>query len=513
MLQTKDNRQLIRLLFAALWIILTALVLMRIFWRLDAAPAENTDEAWYGVNTCEMFESGDWIIPTMRHEIDYGSKPPLQLWLILLFYTILGPGDLALRLPAACATLLLFILISAHLVRRYGTRTAVLFAAAFPVIWRCFYLHGFRSGDMDGLFCLFFAIAVIALREAAEGSSASLIVYGLSIALGFLTKSMHAGLFFLIGLLYLPILWKKLRPKTVWSSFAAAVTPPIIWLLLLLRRENGLTLFYTLTIGEFANKVGGDTSSALPRYLADLGREKIIWLLVLLSLIRALLSVLRRGSGPDAAPLHRRFGSWCREHLLLLLALFVPLAVYGLFGSYMAWYIYPTYVSAAVLAAVLAGECVSLLAGSGEDGEHRGSRAAAAVFFCCVTVACAAYTANQLYDYRLLGTGGNLTDALRGDLMDYQAQNGDIYRGKHAYFALDRQRNYGDRGHWQLEDLFYGYAITGFDCRDGGVEAFLEDEDSLIILDGDLWDEYAGVLTGHVFLEMNTFYVMNHDWY
>ena len=48
---------------------------------------------------------------------------------------------------------------------------------------------------------------------------------------------------------------------------------------------------------------------------------------------------------------------------------------------------------------------------------------------------------------------------------------------------------------------------------EGGVEGFLADEASQRVLDGERWGEYADVLTGYVFLEQNTYYILNHDRY
>jgi 4-amino-4-deoxy-L-arabinose transferase-like glycosyltransferase len=55
-------------------------------------------EAMYALIPREMWASGDWLTPTLNGA-RYLDKPPLLYWLNLGAYTLLGPSDLAARLP------------------------------------------------------------------------------------------------------------------------------------------------------------------------------------------------------------------------------------------------------------------------------------------------------------------------------------------------------------------------------------------------------------------------------
>lgn len=83
-------------------IMISFCVMFLLFWHLGAASASATDEAYHGVNAYEMLKSGNWIVNTYRYETDYfNSKPPLNLWLIMLSYRVWGVSSFSLRFPAA----------------------------------------------------------------------------------------------------------------------------------------------------------------------------------------------------------------------------------------------------------------------------------------------------------------------------------------------------------------------------------------------------------------------------
>ena len=73
------------------------------FWHLGAPSVNATDEAYHGVNAYEMLTNGNWLVNTYRYETDYfNSKPPLNLWLIMMAYRVFGASSFSLRIPAAC---------------------------------------------------------------------------------------------------------------------------------------------------------------------------------------------------------------------------------------------------------------------------------------------------------------------------------------------------------------------------------------------------------------------------
>ncbi|MCR5670842.1 MAG: hypothetical protein K6G10_07545, partial [Butyrivibrio sp.] len=150
---------------------------------------------------------------------------------------------------------------------------------------------------------------------------------------------------------------------------------------------------------------------------------------------------------------------------------------------------------------------------AGEIVEKIDKKAIGNAFACLLIAVCVFIACTGLSKYKYLGSGGRALDQFRDDITEFTEQTNNEYAGKRAYLANDRHRITGGRDHWELEFLFYGEAIADLTCVDGGVEGFLADEDSLMVIDGSLWDEYADVLTGYVFLEQNTFYVLSHERY
>ena len=482
---------------------LLALAVVRLFYKLGNGALNVTDEAWYGVNAYEMLNSGNWLVPTLRHQIDYASKPPLGLWGILLGFKLFGVNKIGLRMYSAVAGLLTVVLLSGYLCKKKGIKYAIVATAAFSALWQCFELHMYRAGDMDALFCLFYLIAVIALAEVASGKQQMVILYGLSVGLGFMTKSMHVTVFIVVGILFLPVIWKKLKVKDVILTAVAALLPNLLWIMARYPYD-GFEYIKCITLGE----AGDQTRSGITfEYLGDIAREKVTWVLTGFLLVRIVLYFIGLSGKKDRSfkQILTDLGAYCKDKYLLILALWVPIVFYTLAGHHMLWYIDPAYIGMIWMIAVEAVEVSEKLKSY--------SKAAGMALGCAAVAFCVLYASIQLGHYKLLGTGGRSIDQFGIDIAEFRDNTSAEYDGYKAYIAYDRQRFVGDRGHWELDFVFCGNTIGGLECVDGGVEGFLADEDSLLVMDSELWDEYAGVLTGYVFLEQNTYYVLSHDRY
>ena len=260
-------------------------IIIRLFYKLDVGTINVTDEAWYGINAFEMFKSGNWLVPTLRGQIDYASKPPLGLWGILIGFKIFGTNLMGLRFYSAVAGLLTIIVICIYLYKRFDNRYALAAAAVFPVLWQCFDMHMYRAGDMDALFGLFYAIAIFALSEIARGDSRMIVVYWAAVGLGFMTKSMHVVVFLLVGFLYLPVIYKKLNVKDSVFGILAGLLPTVVWGAARYQ-VDGFKYIRCITLGE----AGDQTRSGITLdYLRDISREKVTWLLAALLLVRLVM--------------------------------------------------------------------------------------------------------------------------------------------------------------------------------------------------------------------------------
>ena len=499
----KDTKTRVCLILLVAFIVLT---FFRFFYKLGAEVVQHTDEAWHGVNVYEMYESGNWMVPTQYHEVDYASKPPLNFWADLILFKLIGPSELALRLPSAISGFVTYLILIGYLWKNKGLEAAVFFAAAFPALRECFRFHMFRTGDMDAMFGLFFVLAVLALKRVGEGEGRMLLWAALYTALAFLVKTAHVAVIVLIGICYLPVIYRQLNVKRIVNAVVVFVLPVLVWIVLRYPYD-GFSYIRAIVFGEASGKTG---SLFTVIYVRDVLREKITWLMIAVLTIRGCVYLWTHGD----RNIRKDLIAWGSEHYLNLLVIFVPIIFYSVAGATMSWYIYPAYFGIATLIATQSADILEII--QKKYGGKRNlwrARILQTVLLFFVAGSCVIYTFDQMSEYRYAGNGGFSLQQFRSDLKEYVAQNGDVNRGKRAYIANDRHRNYGDRGHWEQTFLFYGYTICGFDCREGGVEAFLEDEDSLIILDGELWEEYADVLTGHVFLQQNTYYVLNHEYY
>ena len=481
---------------AAALLFLFVVIGLRLFYKLGDGRIAVTDEAWYGVNAVEMLRSGNWLVPTLRGQVDYASKPPLGLRGILIGFVLLGTDLLGLRLYSAVAGLLTIILICFYLYKKYDIRYSIVAAAVFPALWQCFEMHMYRAGDMDALFGLFYLIAMIALSEVQRDKSWMIIVYGAAVGLGFLTKSMHVAVFIVVGVLYLPVIFRKLKVKELLLAALAAIVPVAIWMIARYRYD-GLAYIKSITLGEAGDQTRGGLAF---EYLRDISREKVTWILVAVLISRAVayfvqVRTVKRAGGDLLA--------WFKERYLSILAYLVPIVFYTLAGHYMMWYIDPAYVAVVWIIAI---ETVAVV-------DKIGPKRLKALYAYAVMLACVFYSVIQIYQYKGLGNGGGAIEQFRNDITEFRTDTAAEYDGYNAYIAYDRSRYVGNRGHWELDYVFLGEANAYLNCLDGGVEGFLEDEDSILILDGELWDQYAAQLTGYVFLEQNTFYVLSHDRY
>ena len=103
----------------ARWLAAVA-VLASFFWMLGAAPLFDVDEGAFSQATLEMFQRQDFLTTFLNGAPRY-DKPILVYWLQAASVTLLGPTELAFRLPSAlCATL--WVLLTYLFVKRVYDR-------------------------------------------------------------------------------------------------------------------------------------------------------------------------------------------------------------------------------------------------------------------------------------------------------------------------------------------------------------------------------------------------------
>jgi 4-amino-4-deoxy-L-arabinose transferase-like glycosyltransferase len=131
--------------------LLIAIGALALFAGLGSVPLWEPDEARFAEATRQMLASGDWLTPWYHGQPRF-EKPILIYWLQLPFHALLGPTELATRLPialSAAGCLLVTYLIGVRLI---GRQAAWLGTMALATSFR-FFTHA-RIGltDMPALF-------------------------------------------------------------------------------------------------------------------------------------------------------------------------------------------------------------------------------------------------------------------------------------------------------------------------------------------------------------------------
>ncbi len=149
----------------AAWLI----ALTCLFSGLQAVGLVGPDEPRYAAVARTMAESGDWLTPRLNG-VPWFEKPVLYYWAAGIAFRLLGPTDLAARLPSALAALLATGLLAWLCGRLWGPASAadlILIFSSTLGIWA--FAH---AATMDMLFTAALAAAMVA-AFCAVGTTAT----------------------------------------------------------------------------------------------------------------------------------------------------------------------------------------------------------------------------------------------------------------------------------------------------------------------------------------------------
>lgn len=195
----KHTRVLVPLLF-----VLTAI--WPLFMHMDTLPIRIWDEARQAVSSLEMLDSGNWLVTQYNGAPEmWSTKPPMLIWLQAFCTSLLGKGEVAVRLPSAMAALLTgWFLLRSTTLRLHAPWLGLIAALIMYTSDGYIHNHVARTGDYDTLLILFMSTGAWTLfRWCGSDEPRQLIWFFLLLAFGVLTKSIQ-GLTFLPGLgLYL----------------------------------------------------------------------------------------------------------------------------------------------------------------------------------------------------------------------------------------------------------------------------------------------------------------------
>ena len=218
-------------------VLLLLIVVLPIFSHLDQLPLQMWDESRVAIKALEMSINGNWFVTTFNNTPDMWSvKPPLMVWIQVVFIKLLGPNELAVRLPSALSALATILLIYWFFAKKYkdawiGVIAGTLLVTSYGFIT----LHGARTGDFDALLTLLTTGYILFFyRYIDEGRTKYLYYTFIFLILSTLTKGVQE-LMFMPGILIFSIYKKQL--------------------LLLLRRKEfyiGVLLFLIVVPGYYA---------------------------------------------------------------------------------------------------------------------------------------------------------------------------------------------------------------------------------------------------------------------
>jgi 4-amino-4-deoxy-L-arabinose transferase-like glycosyltransferase len=164
-----------------------------IFFQLGSDDIYLWDEGTYAVNAYEMHLRGDYLVkyyggvPEM-----WATNPPLVCYLQTLCIKLLGPSEVAIRLPSALAALgVVLLIIRFSIKEKLGMDFAAYAVLALLSTKGYICFHVTRTGDLDSVLIFFITGSIMYFYKFIEYEKEKikyLMVFSLFILLGYFTK-------------------------------------------------------------------------------------------------------------------------------------------------------------------------------------------------------------------------------------------------------------------------------------------------------------------------------------
>jgi 4-amino-4-deoxy-L-arabinose transferase-like glycosyltransferase len=246
-----------------------------LFYRLGEAPLRLWDESLFAMRAYYMAENGGFL-PNFEYfpgiTFYRNLKPPFGSWFQALSYRWFGYSEWALRLPIAVFSSLLLAMIFV-LGNRVARNAIAGVAAGLILIASPGFLrdHVARTGDHDAILLLLmtaglFSCFFLAQAESRYRQRLYMTLLGLTLFLGFLTKSFFAFAFCPAFLLFL--LWR--------GKLAVLMRDPFIWGVAV-TVGMGIGLYYFRMESTFPGFWQYESDTVLGRYLKVQDGHQLIW--------------------------------------------------------------------------------------------------------------------------------------------------------------------------------------------------------------------------------------------
>ncbi|HEX7615233.1 MAG TPA: phospholipid carrier-dependent glycosyltransferase [Thermoanaerobaculia bacterium] len=147
---------------------LLLLAVLLLVFEPGKVPLFEPDEGRYAEVPREMLVTRDFLTPRLNGVL-YFEKPPLYYWSVAASIAILGPTEMAVRLPGKLAAVATVLLAVAFARRRWGTRTGLL--AGLILATSILVVALARIALIDPMLSLALAAATFAFASFAEGEA------------------------------------------------------------------------------------------------------------------------------------------------------------------------------------------------------------------------------------------------------------------------------------------------------------------------------------------------------
>jgi len=277
-------------ILSKLW--LPALGLILLITAIICRPLLPIDETRYMGVAWEMSLHNGWLDPLTKNFEPYHHKPPLLFWLINMFWSIFGISRWVGTLPVVLGSITCIVLtgyLAKILARDNPTsplhqtqKIWMMMAACFP-----FMIYG-TLVMFDFLLCMFVLLSVIlTVRYAQQRRKIDIVLLGLCLGLGVLTKGPVAYLYVLPAYLLAPFWNADLKRLGAWYgscllAIVISALPVLFWLIPVLKQSDDHFAFW-LVWNQTAGRITGNFGEAHVRpfyfYLPFLPLFMMPWIL------------------------------------------------------------------------------------------------------------------------------------------------------------------------------------------------------------------------------------------
>lgn len=478
-----------------IYAILTLLCVYISFANLDHEPIQHWDEARHGVNAYEMLKQGNLIVNTYNYENDYYNlKPPLSYWGIMIGFKLFGTNVFGLRFFSGLSMLLTFLLIGVYMHRKEGKVAAVSSMLFFLNLKDMFFFHGGRNADADAMYILLFTIGCLSLIES-KNNIRYLYLCGFIFSLCFLTKSWHACILLPIGGLFVLFsgLMKEMKVKDYLYLITITLLPILLWIVIRYSYD-GMNFLGQMFGVDVAERVSWPVSANEDglfyiKYIAGTKGGRILLISIFFSIF-CLCSNLWIQKKVEKRLFFKS------KVLVTLLWIFVTLFTFSVTRADNYWYIYPLYPGMCVAAGMLLQKSFDIVSKAGKANFMMVifGTGMLAMFFLAVD------TAYGVKEYPI----SNFQKDVQRVLEAHPELHGlKIY--------VEKSNNeYKNSFYWEQAGILMAELSGDMKCEEGGVEAYLREEEALLVVDYNYYEKYREELKGFQVLYRNEYIVLKN---